>query len=338
MNYQYLYKYILPVVIILASFVLGLIIEKFLLQKIKNKSKKIDIDSLIDSLKGYLTLVLVLFGTKISSMHLSLSKENLNLSEKIIDNLVIFVIAIFVSKYLKILIRNHTVRISKVFPASSILEYIIRTTIIAIATIIILKNFNISIAPILTALGVGGLAVALALQPTLSNLFSGIQLIASKQLKPGDYIKLDSGQEGYVTDVTWRYTSIKALANNTYMIPNAKISDSVITNYYKPEKEMSVLAQVGVSYDSDLEKVEKVTIEVAKSIIKNFDHSPKEFKPFIRFHTFNDFSIDFTVILRVKEFVDQYIVKHEFVKALHKRFKEEGIEIPFPIRTIIEKK
>jgi small-conductance mechanosensitive channel len=128
------------------------------------------------------------------------------------------------------------------------------------------------------------------------------------------------------------------LPNNTVIIPNSKLANSIITNYYMPEREMSTLVQVGVSYDSDLEKVEKVTIEVAKEVLAKISGGTKTFEPFIRYHTFSDFSINFTVILRVNEFVGKYLVTHEFVKALHKRYKEEGIVIPYPIRTVYMEK
>ncbi|NQT94813.1 MAG: mechanosensitive ion channel family protein, partial [Candidatus Omnitrophica bacterium] len=144
--------------------------------------------------------------------------------------------------------------------------------------------------------------------------------------------------EGYVTQIGWRSVKIRMLPNNTVVIPNSKLVNSVLTNYYYPEKELAVLVQVGVHYNSDLEHVERVTIEVGKEVLKTIKGGVPEFKPFIRYHTFNDFSIDFTVILRAKEFVDNYMIKHEFIKALHKRYKEEGIEIPFPIRTVYQGK
>jgi len=135
-------------------------------------------------------------------------------------------------------------------------------------------------------------------------------------------------------DITWRNTVIRQLPNNLIIIPNRKLSEAIVTNFNMPEKELAVLIQVGVSYDSDLEKVEKVTIEVAKEVMKEVQGGVPKFEPFIRYHTFDDFSINFTVILRAKEFVDQYLIKHEFVKRLKKRYDEEGIVIPFPIRTV----
>lgn len=117
-------------------------------------------------------------------------------------------------------------------------------------------------------------------------------------------------------------------------MPNKVMVNSKIINYYYPEKELAVLVQVGVHYESDLEKVEKVTIEVGKETLKEVNGGVAEFNPFIRYHTFDDFSINFTVILRAQEFVDNYMIKHEFVKRLHKRYAKEGINIPYPIRAI----
>ncbi|MGB2662254.1 MAG: mechanosensitive ion channel family protein, partial [Candidatus Omnitrophota bacterium] len=126
----------------------------------------------------------------------------------------------------------------------------------------------------------------------------------------------------------------RMLPNNVVVIPNKVLVTSKVLNYYYPQTEMAVLVQVGVHYDSDLEHVERVTIEVGEEVLKEVKGGVPEFKPFIRYHTFNDFSIDFTVILRAKEFVDNYLVKHEFIKRLHRRFNEEGIVIPYPIRTL----
>ncbi len=147
-------------------------------------------------------------------------------------------------------------------------------------------------------------------------------------------VKLNTGEEGYVTDITWRNTTIRAIPDNMIIVPNSKLASSILTNYHQPAKVMSVIVQIGVSYDSDLTKVEKVTLEVAKEILREIEGGIPDFEPFLRYHTFDDFSINFNVMLRAKEFFDQYLIKHEFIKRIHKRYKKEGIEIPFPIRTI----
>ncbi|MDD4894133.1 MAG: mechanosensitive ion channel family protein, partial [Candidatus Omnitrophica bacterium] len=192
----------------------------------------------------------------------------------------------------------------------------------------------ISITPILATLGVGGLAVALGLQDTLSNLFAGFHIIASRQIKIGDYVKLDSGEEGYITDITWRTTKIRMLPNNVVLVPNEKLTKAIVTNYYLPDKEMAVLVNLGVHYKSNLKMVEKITCEVGKQIMQEVSGGVPEFEPFVRYGAFGDFSINLTVILRAREFTDQYLIKHEFIKRLHERYAQEGIIIPYPIRAI----
>jgi small-conductance mechanosensitive channel len=101
-----------------------------------------------------------------------------------------------------------------------------------------------------------------------------------------------------------------------------------------PDPELAVLVSVGVHYDSDLRKVEQVTSQVAKEVMQTVPGGVPSFNPFIRYHTFNQSSIDLTVILRSQRFVDGYLIKHEFMKRLQQRYREEGIVIPFPIRTV----
>lgn len=219
--------------------------------------------------------------------------------------------------------------------SASIFVNIVRGIILAVGFLVLLQTLGVSVTPLLTALGVGGLAVALALQDTLSNLFAGVHILASRKVQPGDFIQLSSGQEGYVVDINWRNTVLRQLNNNLVVVPNAELASAILTNFYQPEREMSVLIEVGVSYASDLNKVERVTCEVAAEVMREVEGAVATHEPFIRFHTFNESSIDFSVILRGKEFTDQYLIKHEFIKRLHDRYRRESIEIPFPMRTVV---
>jgi small-conductance mechanosensitive channel len=150
----------------------------------------------------------------------------------------------------------------------------------------------------------------------------------------GHFVRLESGEEGFVTKVGWRSTWIRVLPNNMVIVPNSKLVSGQILNYYLPEPEMSTLVQVGVHYNSDLEHVERVTIEVARDVMAHIENGVPEFDPFIRYNAFGESSINFSVILRTREVVGRYLIQHEFIKRLHKRYREEGIVIPFPIRTL----
>jgi small-conductance mechanosensitive channel len=112
----------------------------------------------------------------------------------------------------------------------------------------------------------------------------------------------------------------------------------VLTNYSLPERPMAVVVPVSVAYGTDLEKAERVTAEVARSVLHKAKGGDEKFEPFIRYSSFDQSGISFSVILRVKEFTDRYLVTHEFVKALTKRYAKEGIEIPVPKRDVYLKK
>lgn len=246
----------------------------------------------------------------------------------------IVAVIIFFDRLLRGLIYNYSDKVDVFKTSRGVAQGLVRVIVLVLGLLILLDSFGISITPLVASLGIGSLAVALALQPTLENFFSGIQIIVDKPIAVGQFIKLDSGEEGYVEKIGWRSSWVRMLQNNTVVIPNKILVSSKILNYYYPQQDMAVLVQVGVHYNSDLEYVERVTIEVGEEVMKEVSGGVPDFKPFIRYHTFNSSSIDFTVILRCGEFVDNYLIKHEFIKRLHKRYNEAGIVIPFPIRAV----
>ncbi|KJJ83855.1 transporter, small conductance mechanosensitive ion channel MscS family protein [Candidatus Omnitrophus magneticus] len=246
----------------------------------------------------------------------------------------IIAVILFLDKAINGALKYFSPKIVLFRETGGVMILVVRMIIVALGVLIIMDNLGISITPILASLGIGSLAVALALQPTLESVFAGVQIIVDRPISVGHFIKLESGEEGYVEKIGWRSTWIRLLPNNMVIIPNKVLVSSRILNYYYPEKELAVLVNVGVDYRSDLDFVEKVTIEVASEVLKSVEGGVSSFKPYIRYHTFNEFSIDFTVNLRAKEFTDNYFIKHNFIKALQKRYNKEGIIIPFPIRTM----
>lgn len=238
------------------------------------------------------------------------------------------------SRFLTDLVARRSAQFSGVLPATTLTQNVVRIGVIGMGLLVIAGNLGIAITPILTALGVGSLAVALALQPTLSNLFAGFHITLARQLHVGDFVELETGAKGFVTDIGWRSTQIRELPDNIIIVPNARLTEMVVKNYAAPGPQQAALVQVGVSYGSDLKRVEEVTLDVARGALREVTGGVPEFEPLVRYHTFGDSSIDFTVVLRVQTFPDRYLVTHEFLKRLHRRYAEEGIEIPFPQRVL----
>lgn len=334
---QTLRDLIMPVALTAGGFIIGLVIEKFVrpvLNRIAERTTWEGNALLIGAFHG---MAYWWFGT--AGVYAALNGLSIPLrGQSLIDRgtLIIYVLSVTVvlSRMLSGLVTLYGRKVGGILMSTSIFTHLTQVLVYMIGVLVLLQSLGISIVPILTALGVGGLAVALALQDTLSNLFAGIHTIASRKIRPGDYVKLENGQEGYVADITWRYTTIRTLANNMIIIPNAKLASAVATNFSLPETEMTISVDVGVGYESDLDKVESVTIDVARTVMKEIEGGIPGFEPFIRYNKFDESSINFAVILRTREFANQYLIRHELIKGLQKRYRQEGIEIPFPIRTI----
>jgi small-conductance mechanosensitive channel len=185
-------------------------------------------------------------------------------------------------------------------------------------------------------LGVGSIAVALALQETLSNLFAGLYLLADRPVSPGDYIKLDSGQEGYVVRIGWRSTTVRTLSNNIVFVPNSTMAKAIIINYSLPELRVLISIPVQVSYGTDPSRVEKalldVTREAAQEGLAGLLLTPP---PDVLLDPgFGDFSLDFSLRVNVRRLEDQNPVQSELRKRILARFAKDGIATPFPTRTV----
>lgn len=336
LDFSFLSDYFIPATVLTSGLVLGIIIEKIilpLLNKFALKTKWKGDDVIFASLKGLILTWLLLLSVYLCIFF----TPNISTYLILIKNTLLVILIMTLTLFLKRLVVGFLKLYTDKFASLSIISNISIILIYGIGILVILQTLGLSITPVITALGIGGLAVALAMNETLANVFSGMHLIMSTKIQSGDYIKLDSGEEGYITDITWRSTTIKEISNNMIIVPNSRLSSAVIKNYYLPHKHITILVDVGVSYSSDLTRVENITLEVASETIFKYQEAVSDFKPFIRYHTFGDSSINFTVHMQIHEFYDQYLLKHEFIKKLHERYNTEGIEIPFPIRTIYMK-
>jgi small-conductance mechanosensitive channel len=328
-------EWLLPLAFILSGLLAGIIGERIIFKRLRKFVAKKQIpggEIIFQSLNRMTLIWFVLGGCSAAIVSSPLKPDLANVFQRIIMIVLLFsatlVVARLTAGFVNLFIY-HTEGVS-----ASLISNLAKTAVLILGGLILLQTAGIEITPIITTLGISGLAVGLALQDTLANLFSGFYLIISKQVRTGDYVKLDDGHQGYVTDITWRNTTIKEISNNVIIVPNSKLGSAIFTNYHLPAKEITLTLNVGVSYDSDLDIVEKVTVEVAKEVMEEIAPELLSNAPYLRFHTFNDFSIDFTLYMRVNEFFDQRISKHLLIKKLHKRYHQEGIQIPFPVRDI----
>lgn len=334
LDYRILVPAFIALSVITALIVFRSVLFSLLHKWAKKTPLKID-DIIISSLKTPSIYFSVAIGLYTGIAFSELSKKYVYYANKSIYVFVIFAVTIAAANFAGKIFRYYVQKSNLPISTTGLAYGILKGIIFVIGILVILSALGISITPLITALGVGGLAVALALQDTLANLFAGIHILMERSIRIGDFVKLETGQEGYVEDITWRTTRIRMLPNNMVVIPNNKLSQSIVTNYYLPEKRMSVLIPVSVSYSSDPEKTEKILVEEAKNAVGQIPGLLGDPEPFVRFIPgFGESSLDFTLICQVQEFTDQYLAQHELRKRIFKRFKKENIEIPYPHRTL----
>ena len=214
------------------------------------------------------------------------------------------------------------------------LKRIMPLAVYSLGFLMALSVLNIPISPILAGLGIGGLAVALAVQPTLANFFAGTYVVTEGELNIGDYIELQGGPSGYVVEVGWRSTKIRSMHNNLVIIPNSQMANSIVTNYYSPEPAMNVLVYCGVSYDSDLEVVESVVREASQKLVTESEYAV-DGEPWFGFEEFGDSNISFWVFVQATDRLGSFYLTSDLVKVIHSRLTAEGIEINYPVRKLV---
>jgi small-conductance mechanosensitive channel len=289
----------------------------------------------VNALKGPFMIWVLILGTHLAIQSSDLDPRATKWIGRVLLALWILSLTIVASRLAGGLIRFHGRGIPGALPVTTLTQTLAQLAVVILGLLVLLNLWGISITPILTALGVGGLAVALALQDTLSNLFAGFYVAVANQVRLGDYIRLNTGEEGYVTDIGWRSTTIRALASNIVIIPNSKLGQAIVTNFYLPDKRVGVSIHIGVSYDSDPDQVERVLLEEAQTAAREIPGMLAEPAPGVTFDPgFGDWALGFTLGYSVQEFNDQFRVRAELRKRILKRLRQEKIDMPFPTRTI----
>ena len=214
------------------------------------------------------------------------------------------------------------------------LRRVLVVLIYALGVLLVINTLGIPISPLIAGLGLGGVAVAFAIQPTLSNLFAGTYVMTEGAVSPGDYIEMEGGVAGYVLEVGWRSTRLRTWSNTLVVVPNARFAETIITNYYEPTPPVNVYLTCGVSYDSDLAFVESVSMDVMDRVLDTSPHGVKEYGAYFGFENFAESNVDFWLFVQAKDRLASFELRSELINELHRRFDEEGIVINYPVRTL----
>ncbi len=239
---------------------------------------------------------------------------------------IIFSVTITVANLAGMLIVRIGERRSLALAVTGLAQTSARATVLVVGGLVLLGALGVQITPLLTALGVGGLAVALALQDTLSNLFAGLHLLADKPIRVGDYVKLADGVEGFVVDVGWRSTRVRQLQNTIAIVPNSSVAKATIVNYYLPEPRLGITVRVTVDYATDPDRVEAVLVDEARRAVGEVPGLLGDPAPHVRLIPgFSDVGLELSLNVSVASYVDQYLVQHELRKRIVRRFRAENL-------------
>ncbi|MDJ0509598.1 MAG: mechanosensitive ion channel family protein [Crocosphaera sp.] len=333
-------RIISPLFAIVCGLVIGIIFEKRVIKNVKKLAAKTNwkYDTIIiESIQGFSILWFSLAGIAVATSLYPIPQGIGLLINKFLIATFLASATLIVSRLLVGLLKAYTTNEKGISPLTSLFELLTKILIYSLGFLIILQSIGIQITPLLTALGVGGVSLGLALQTTLANLMSGVNIIMSGKVKPGDYICLDGGEKGYVIDVELKYTVLQEITENLLIIPNSKIISGSFKNFSLPDKDIVIPITLDVAYESDLEKVETITLEVAKELLNHIrkDEEQEISPPFILYNKFDYFSINLTIYLKFQEqeLFEHLAIKHQFLKKLHQKYQTEGIEIPFPIKS-----
>ncbi|WP_129673973.1 mechanosensitive ion channel family protein [Candidatus Chloroploca sp. Khr17] len=216
----------------------------------------------------------------------------------------------------------------------SLLNNVLRAFSFIVLGTTAMAYLGVPIGPLLTILAGSSIGLSLALREPLANLFSGIMILATNKIQPGDYVQLSTGQEGFVDDIRWADTYLRELTDNMLVVPNSLMTNTILTNFDRPNSEFLIFLPVAVPYDSDLARVEALLGEEGQGMMHHELGGVPEHTVRVRLAAFGELGVQFNVILRIREFNDQFPLRHEFYRRVFARFASEGLPQPIPIQRI----
>jgi small-conductance mechanosensitive channel len=213
---------------------------------------------------------------------------------------------------------------------------VVKVLIFAVFLTFALQLAGVETTALITGLGVGGIAVALALQDTLSNFFGGVHLLIDKPFREGDYIKLENGMEGHVRRIGWRTTKLKTWRNNDIYIPNSKLANATLENFSPAKKAYSECYNLGVGCNEDIDNIEKIILNVLKKASKSSDFVI-EGTEWARFDSYGDFTLDFKYGYQVKGYLNRFAALKDIQRELFYTLKKKKVDVPYPTKVVLRK-
>ena len=337
MNYEW-WRLAVPVGVVLLCRAAGLVIRRILatgLRRWSTGGSRVG-EVILDALRDPTLIWALILGVDLATRFSEMPAKYVHRVDVTLLALWIASLTMIAAKLAGNVVRFYGSHVSGQAAASATLSRnLAQIAVYTLGILILLNHIGVDIRPLLTALGVGGLAVALALQDTMANLFAGFYISVAGQIRLGDYIKLNTGEEGYVVDITWRSTTLRVLGNNLIFVPNSKLGQANVTNFNLPEKKMGSSITVRVAYGSDAEQVETLLLAEANAAAQELSGIVATDPITVTWIPgFTDAALVLSLNYNVNEFVSQFSVQSEMRKRLYRKLRAEGISIAAPTQII----
>lgn len=326
---QYLRAIIVIVFVFVVLKLVIFVLEKVILRLTLKTKTNLD-DMIIEKTSKPFSFIVFMIGLRLAVNELSFSAEILGVISKLIYSFIVFLVGYATYVVVDLLVRFGWGKVSsksKIDKSlTSLMHSVLKVLWVVFVFLYVLNLWGVEIGPFLAGLGIGGIAVAFAMQESLSNIFGGVSLIFDRSVRVGDVVSLDKETSGTVLRVGLRSTKIKTFDNEVIIVPNSLLSQNKIQNLAQPEPKSRVVVPFSVSYGEDIEKVKKIVVDEIKKV-KNISKEPE---PVVRFLEMADSSLNFKAYF----FVDSYKFKLDALDEANTRIYNilnfNGIEIPYP--------
>jgi small-conductance mechanosensitive channel len=317
-----------PLVVFVAAVVVGFLLERFVVRALYERAKRngwTGWQLLFESIRGVVLLLCAALGIYIDLLLFPFRPEQERSANRTLIVIVIWAVTVVAARVSVRLVGGLTGEGEAGAKKASLFKTVISAVLYVVGALVVLQYLGINIGPMLTALGVGGLAVGLALRDTLANFFSGLVIIASRRLRVGDYIRLEDGREGFVSDITWLQTVIRDQTNALIVVPNERLATGTYTNLSLPSEQTRAEVTLNVAYGNDPALVESETREVAAIVSEEF--APRSAAPVVRFMNANETGLTVGVLVNVARPWELPRARHELYKRLLDRYRQCGIAV-----------
>lgn len=297
------------------------------LQKLTEKSKTDFDDKIIEAVTPPIRFIPIVLGFFFATQTIELEGTLAEITGRLTRSAIAFTIFWALHRSLDP-ISHMSRKLEKMFTPTmtSWVFKVIKVAVIFIGGAVILEVWGIAIGPLLAGLGLFGAAVALGAQDLFKNLIGGMTVIAEKRFHPGDWIKVDGVVEGTVEEIGFRSTRVRRFDKAPVYVPNADLSDAVITNFSRMTNRR-IYWKIGVTYDTNKEQLMLIRDEIANYLAENEDfEKPPKVSTFVRLDSFNDSSIDFMIYCFTKttNWGEWLRVKEEFALAIKEIVEEKA--------------